>query len=393
MSCPPLSKPWKTSTFRLALAAYRAALYPAGPDPIITTSYALWAIRNAPPEYEISSLDSLIHLASRMVRALRRHGGVSGALPAPAGQELLLLRRQGVDAHAYRIELHAGHLVVYSFGKQVHPVLHRGVLSRQAVGAEGLYREGEVHDLDRVSIPCREVDDHAASDEVDSPVPGDRELLDVAAYLADARRRGSKSFHVYLHVHPAGVGQDRTVPHPLEVRGGQHVAAPCRRDKDLPDLSGVQGRQHVEPIRVGFETAHGVDLADGDAGAKPRGIARDPFTAPSVAEHDDAFAADHQVGALHYRRKRGLACPVAVIEEVLAPGVVRRDNGELEDSLPLHGPELGHPARRLLRRPADVPQHVSSRRVREAHKPGPIVYKDGFPVVRSPVEHPLQLPV
>src|SRR5918992_4766215 len=179
-----------------------------------------------------------------------------------------------------------GYLVVYLPGEEMYFVLHRGLLVRQVVGAEGLDRESEVHDLDGVTVARRQVDDHAASDEVQSTAVGGGELLNVTANLARPRPRGREAVHVYLYVHPAGVGQDCPVPHPLEVRGRKHVAAPCRRDKDFPDLSGVQGRQHVEAVRVGFEAAHRVDLADGDAGAEPRSVARDALSAPSVAEHD-----------------------------------------------------------------------------------------------------------
>src|ERR671934_2151768 len=37
MSCPPASTPFSTSGCRLARAAYRAAVRPAGPDPRMTT--------------------------------------------------------------------------------------------------------------------------------------------------------------------------------------------------------------------------------------------------------------------------------------------------------------------------------------------------------------------
>src|SRR5215218_6856203 len=112
---------------------------------------------------------------------------------APAGKELLLLRRQRVDAHADGVELRRGHLVVYLPGEEVYPVLHRGVLVREAVGAEGLDREGEVHDLDRMTVARRQVDDHAAPDEVQPTAVDGGELLHVAANLACARRRGRKA--------------------------------------------------------------------------------------------------------------------------------------------------------------------------------------------------------
>jgi hypothetical protein len=48
MSWPPDSKPWKSSVARFARAEYRAAVYPAGPEPTITTSYVLSGISNTP---------------------------------------------------------------------------------------------------------------------------------------------------------------------------------------------------------------------------------------------------------------------------------------------------------------------------------------------------------
>src|SRR5215203_4025728 len=106
---------------------------------------------------------------------------------APAGQEFLLFRRQRVDAHADGVELRCGHLVVYLFGEEVYFVLHRGVLVREAVGTEGLDREGEVHDLDGVPVARRQVDDHAAPEEVQPAAVRGGELLDVTADLARPR--------------------------------------------------------------------------------------------------------------------------------------------------------------------------------------------------------------
>src|SRR5919205_1826337 len=115
------------------------------------------------------------------------------------------------------------------------------MLVGQTVGAEGLDSEGEVHDLDGVSVTGREVDDHAAPDEVDSPAVSQGKLLDVGAYLARGGCAGLETFHVDLHVHPAGVGQDRTVAHPLEVLGGKDVGAARGRDEDLSYLCGFDG--------------------------------------------------------------------------------------------------------------------------------------------------------
>src|SRR5918993_675386 len=159
---------------------------------------------------------------------------------APTGQKFFLLRRQRVDTHTDGVEFHCGYFVVYFRGEEVYLVLHRGVFVREVIGAEGLDREGEVHDLEGVPVPRRQVDDLATPDKVQSTAVRGGELLDVTADLACSRGHCRKAVHVYLHAHPACVGQDRTVPHPLEVRGRKHVAAPRRRDEDLPDLRGVQ---------------------------------------------------------------------------------------------------------------------------------------------------------
>src|SRR3712207_8588422 len=50
-----------------------------------------------------------------------------------------------------------------------------------------------------------------------------------------------------------------------------------------------------------------------------------------VAEHDYALAADHEVRVLHDSRQGGLAGTVAVVEEVLAPGVVGSDHRRSEE--------------------------------------------------------------
>ncbi len=258
------------------------------------------------------------------------------------------------------------------------------------MGAERLDGEGEVHDLDRVTVPRRQIDDHAPPDQVDLLPIGEAKLLYVAPHLADAGRYLPQPIHVDLDVHAAGVGEDGAVAHPLEVLGGQDVGAAGGGYEDLGFFARIQRGQNVEAVGVGFEAAHRVYLADGDAGAQPRGVARYPLAAPAVAEHDKALAADHQVRVLHDGREGGLARAVAVVEEVLAPGVVGRDGRELQHALALHGFELRHPARRLLRGTPDPVQELPSGRVGQAGETGPVVYEDGVAAVGRAVEDPFE---
>ena len=73
-------------------------------------------------------------------------------------------------------------------------VLHRGVLVREVVGAEGLDREREVHDLDGVPVARRQVDDHPAPE----ALPAARTLFAEIVRRADRPNLGIglDSFHV-----------------------------------------------------------------------------------------------------------------------------------------------------------------------------------------------------
>src|SRR5215211_5190874 len=268
---------------------------------------------------------------------------------SPAKHELLLLRRQGVYPHAYGVELGAGNLVVYLSGEQVHPRGHPFVVVREVVGAEGLNRKGEVHDLYGMPIAGGEVHDQAVSNQVQPPAVAQSELLDVAAHHANIRGHRPQSCCIYLHVHPAGVSQDSPVSHPLEVRSIEHSPATSGRYEDLTQLRRLQSWQDVEPVGVRLESPRWIHLADRHPRAKPRSVAGDALATPSVAQDDDPLAADHQVRVLHDGRQGGLSGPVAVVEEVLAPGVVGGDDREPQNALPFHRPKLRHPARRLLR--------------------------------------------
>src|ERR687894_390333 len=83
MSCPPTSKPWNTSTSRLARAAYRAAVYPAGPEPTITTSYVS-DISNAPLIQNSSQkYSNTSHKADGIATTRRAAVRLPGSQPTP----------------------------------------------------------------------------------------------------------------------------------------------------------------------------------------------------------------------------------------------------------------------------------------------------------------------
>ena len=101
-------------------------------------------------------------------------------------------------------------------------------------------------------------------------------------------------------------------------------------------------------VHVRLERRDRVDLDDGDAAAGASGCAREALADPAVADDAELAAGEGEVREPVDRRERRLAGAVAVVEEVLAEGVVRRDRREGELARRLHRPQPRDAGRRLL---------------------------------------------
>ena len=101
-------------------------------------------------------------------------------------------------------------------------------------------------------------------------------------------------------------------------------------------------------VHVRLERGHRVDLDDRDAAAGAAGSAREPLSDPAVADDAELAAREAQVRQPVDRSERRLAGAVAVVEQVLAEGVVGGDRREGETSRRRHRPQPGDAGRRLL---------------------------------------------
>ena len=81
-------------------------------------------------------------------------------------------------------------------------------------------------------------------------------------------------------------------------------------------------------VHVRLERGDGVDLDDGDAAAGAAGRAREALPDPAVADDAELAPGEGEVREPVDRGERRLAGAVAVVEEVLAEGVVRGDRRE-----------------------------------------------------------------
>src|SRR5215210_3874424 len=158
MSCPPTSKPWNTSTSRFARAAYRAAVYPAGPEPTITTSYVS-DIPNTPLIYKSSTSTILIHRASRMAQTFTL-GGTRSCL---TGFARLALKRyhsgypltEREDTHGRARETRPRRAGGRALPRRVRPAAGRwgGCVANCAAGGDQRERQAQLEADQRLPRP------------------------------------------------------------------------------------------------------------------------------------------------------------------------------------------------------------------------------------------------
>ncbi len=68
-----------------------------------------------------------------------------------------------------------------------------------------------------MTLRSRKIDQPPLGQQIEPLAIPQRELFHVFPNGAPLLRQGSKSFEVDLHIKVAGIAQDGTIPHPLEV--------------------------------------------------------------------------------------------------------------------------------------------------------------------------------
>ena len=101
-------------------------------------------------------------------------------------------------------------------------------------------------------------------------------------------------------------------------------------------------------VHVRLERRHRLDLDHGDPSALAARVAGEPLADPAVADDAELAAGEVEVRQPVDRGERRLAGAVAVVEQVLATGVVRSDRGEREPACGVHGAQARDAGGRLL---------------------------------------------
>ena len=128
----------------------------------------------------------------------------------------------------------------------------------------------------------------------------------------------------------AGVAADGPVLHGEEVVAGDDSVAARDGDENVAQRRSLAHFHDAEAVHDRFHGLDGVDFGDDDLGALALGAHGDALAAPAVTGDDHRLAGDDEVGgavdAVPYR----LAGAVAVVEEMLALGVVDQHHGDGE---------------------------------------------------------------
>ena len=109
-----------------------------------------------------------------------------------------------------------------------------------------------------------------------------------------------------------------------------NVAAACQRDEKIAVLCGFIHRGNGESVHDRLDRLYGVNLGDGDDRAHSARAHRRSASAPAVSRDNYILARDYEICRIHYAVKCGLSRTVAVIEKMLAIGIVYVDHREIE---------------------------------------------------------------
>ena len=215
----------------------------------------------------------------------------------------------------------------------------------EQVRRERLDGEREIHDLDRMPVAARDVRLAALDEDVGAAA---------AAEIALASTPGT---HLLSRAEPvdrdlalvvAAVRDQDAVLQVHERLARDAVDRTCCGDQHVGVRERVLEPRHSMAVHVRFEGSDGVDLDDGDPPAGAAGCSREALPDPAVADDAELAAGEGEVREPVDRGQRRLPGAVAVVEEVLAEGVVRGDRREAELARRLHRPQPCDARRRLL---------------------------------------------
>ncbi len=181
----------------------------------------------------------------------------------------------------------------------------------------------------------RQVDEPTVGEHEDA-LPAQPPFIHKLADPGGALRHLFQAVQIDLDIEVARVGEHRAVLHGAHVLRAEDVRVPRQRHEDVADRCGLRHRHHPIAVHVRFECLERVDFRDDHVRARSTRPQREAAAAPAVPRHHDGAPGDEQVRGPQNAVERRLACPVAVVEQMLRVGIVHGNDRELQHAVARH---------------------------------------------------------
>ena len=236
-------------------------------------------------------------------------------------------------------------------------------------------------------VTGRQIDQSALRNDINRLAVRQTVSINIVPRLIDFIRAAIECLHVDLDIEVSGVGDDRTVLHPLAVLERDDVFAARDGHKNVADGGSIHHRHDLVAVHDGLERPDGIDFGHDDFRAEPLRAQGHALAAPAIAAHDHVFTGDDEVRRAHDTVPHGLARAVSVIEQVLAVGVIDHDHRKAQRPGAVHDPQAVDTRRRLFAAADDLRNEIRELRVHQVHKIAAVIDDD----IRSDGEHAAQM--
>ena len=186
-------------------------------------------------------------------------------------QVFFLATAQAVNGNAHSLELAARNVVIDFRGDRHDARFQLATRAHQILRAHGLHGKAHVHDLRRVAVAGRQIDQPPLRNDIDRLAVRQTVSINIVPRLIDFIRAAVERLHVDLDIEVSGVGDDRAVLHPLAVLERNDVFAARDGHENVADGGGIHHRHDLVAVHNGLERPDGVNFCHDDFRAEALG--------------------------------------------------------------------------------------------------------------------------
>ena len=284
-----------------------------------------------------------------------------------------LLAAETVYFHAHRAELSACDRLIQLTRYRDNAGAKLTAVSCQILRAQRLYSKAHVHYLRRMSICRRKVYETPLGYGKEGLSARKLKALNVVPCVILSYGKLTQPRHIDLNVKVTGVCEYRAVLHEREVLSRDYPAAARDGDEYIAEPGGFMHGHDLVAVHDRLKCADGVRLGDYDLCAEPLCPQAHALAAPAVAGDDDVLAGDDEVCRAHDAVPDALPGAVAVIEHMLAVGLVDHDHREAKLTGAIHGTKTVYAGGGLLTAADNAGDEISIFGVHEVDKVAAVV--------------------